>query len=197
MRWGLVSTARINERLIPCIRNSKRSELAAVASRSEERARQYAQEWGIPKAYGSYEALLADREIEVVYISLPNHMHVDWAVRAADAGKHVLCEKPLALTTAEVDRIADAAARNRVIVQEAAMMRYHSQIEWVRDQVASGMIGPIRLGRGSLPLPSNARATRALTLRWAAARYGTLERTVSAGSGPFCRPNHTWCLPHS
>src|SRR5260221_8681812 len=97
LRWGLLSTARINRSLIPAIRGSSRGELAAVASRTLARARAYAGEWQIPRAFGSYEALLADPGIDVVYIPLPNHLHVEWTVRALDAGKHVLCEKPLAL----------------------------------------------------------------------------------------------------
>ena len=98
LQWGIISTARINRSLIPPLRMSQRNQLRAVASRSEEKARQYAQEWEIPCAYGSYEELLADPEIDVVYIPLPNAMHKEWTVKAAQAGKHVLCEKPLAVT---------------------------------------------------------------------------------------------------
>src|SRR5713101_3145028 len=94
LRWGLVSTARINERLIPVIRGNARSELVAVASNGgQEKAAQYASQWHIPRAHGSYEALLADPEVDVVYISLPNALHAPWAVKAAEAGKHLLCEK--------------------------------------------------------------------------------------------------------
>jgi predicted dehydrogenase len=119
VRWGLLSTARINERLIPSMRESTRSELVAVASRSQATADQYAQKWGIPRAYRSYEAMLSDPEIDVVYISLPNGYHAEWAVKAADAGKHILCEKPLALTADEVDQMTTAARRNKVLMQEA------------------------------------------------------------------------------
>lgn len=147
-RWGLLSTARINERLIPCLVASPRSELAAVASRKQETADAFAAQWNIPRAYGTYQALLADPEIDIVYISLPNHLHAEWAVRCADAGKHVLCEKPLALTTAEVDRMMNAARRNNVIIQEGAMMRFHPQIEFVRDLIAQGTLGEVRLARG-------------------------------------------------
>ena len=146
-RWGLLSTARINERLIPCIRASARSELAAVASRDAERARQYADEWQIPKAQASYEALLADPGVDVVYLSLPNSLHAEWGVKCAEAGKHVLCEKPLALTADEVDRMAAAADRNGVVLQEACMMRYHRQTDDVRRLVAEGAIGDVRLIR--------------------------------------------------
>jgi predicted dehydrogenase len=148
VRWGLLSTARINERLIPVIRASPRCDLLAVASRSRETAERFAREWGIPRAYGEYQDMLADRDIDAVYIALPNHLHAEWAVRCADAGKHVLCEKPLALTTEEVDRMAQAAGRNRVIIQEAAMMRFHPQTRYVRDLIEQGAIGQVRLLRG-------------------------------------------------
>src|SRR5262245_24396473 len=112
IRWGLLSTARINERLIPAIRGTARSELVAVASRrGPEWAARYAAGWNIPRAHGSYEALLADPEVDAVYIALPNALHPPWAIRAAEAGKHILCEKPLALTAPDVDRMAEAARR--------------------------------------------------------------------------------------
>src|SRR5438132_455859 len=128
LRWGLLSTARINERLIPVLRDSPRCELVAVASGGgHQKAQRYAALWDIPRAFGSYEEMLADREVDVVYIALPNSMHAPWAVRATQAGKHILCEKPLALTVAEVDRMTEAASRAGVVLQEAAMMRYHPQ----------------------------------------------------------------------
>ena len=109
LRWGLLSPARINRRLIPAIGAAARAEVLSVASRGPDRARAYAREWDIPRAHGSYEALLADPEIDVVYISLTNRLHAEWTVRAAQAGKHVLCEKPLALSLSECDRIIPAA----------------------------------------------------------------------------------------
>ena len=146
--WGLLSTARINERLIPAIRASEQSELSAVASRSEERAQAYAKQWGIPHAYGTYEQMLADPAINVVYLSLPNHLHAEWAIKCVEAGKHVLCEKPIAITTDEVMRMAQAAERNSVIIQEAAMMRFHPQTRYLRALVAERAIGDVRLIRG-------------------------------------------------
>ncbi len=125
LRWGLLSTARINRSIIPAIRASTRSELTTVASRTLDRAQAYAADWKIPRALGSYEALLADREIDVVYISLPNGLHVEWTVRALEAGKHVLCEKPLALSVEDVDRVAAAAARASRVAAEAFMYRHH------------------------------------------------------------------------
>ena len=148
VRWGLLSTARINERLIGPLRDVSRSELLAVASRNHEKAQQYADHWKIPRYHGSYEQLLADPDVDAVYISLPNGLHTKWTVQCADAGKHVLCEKPLALTTTEVDQIEQAARRNGVVIQEAAMMRYHPQTEYVRQLVNDNVIGSIRLLRG-------------------------------------------------
>ena len=146
--WGLLSTARINERVIPTLRNSEQSELLAVASRSKERAQAYADRWDIPCAYGTYEQMLADPAINVIYLSLPNHLHAEWAVKCAEAGKHVLCEKPIAITTEDVARMAQAAEKNSVIIQEAAMMRFHPQTQYLRELVAKRVIGDLRLIRG-------------------------------------------------
>ncbi|MCL4823771.1 MAG: Gfo/Idh/MocA family oxidoreductase, partial [Anaerolineales bacterium] len=109
LNWGLLSTARINRALIPPLHASKRTRLLAVASRSQSAADAYAREWNIPRAHGSYEALLADPEIDVVYNPLPNHLHAEWTVKALRAGKHVLCEKPFALSLAEADAMIAAA----------------------------------------------------------------------------------------
>ena len=146
--WGLLSTARINERVIPAIRSSGRSELLAVASRNKKRAQTYAKQWDIPRAYGTYEQMLADPAINVIYLSLPNHLHTEWAIKCAEAGKHILCEKPIALTTEEVAQMAQAADKNGVIIQEAAMMRFHPQTQYLRELVAKRVIGDIRLIRG-------------------------------------------------
>src|SRR5947209_5043150 len=149
VRWGLLSTARINERLIPVFQGSARCELLAVASQSgQEKAARYAAEWNIPRAYGSYEALLTDPEIDAVYISLPNAFHTPWVVKTAEAGKHILCEKPLALTATDVDAMAEAARRNGVVLQEAVMMRYHPQTLQLQQRMAEGAIGDVRLIRG-------------------------------------------------
>ena len=148
LRWGLMSTAAINERMIPAIRNSGRSSVVAVASRSREKAESHAAKWGIPRAYAGYEALLKDPEVDVIYISLPNSSHKEWSVRSADAGKHVLCEKPLALTTDEVDQMATAAERNGVIIQEAAMYRCHPQTFRVLELVREGSIGELLMIQG-------------------------------------------------
>src|SRR5262245_14755423 len=101
LNWGLLSTARINRALIPPLRSSKRNRLLAVASRAKDSADRFAREWKIPQAYGSYEELLAHPEIDVIYNPLPNHLHAEWTIKAVEAGKHVLCEKPLALSMEE------------------------------------------------------------------------------------------------
>jgi len=110
LRWGLLGTARINRMLIPPLRVSPRNRLLAVASRDPVRAAAYAREWGIERVHGSYEGLVSDPDIDAVYVPLPNHLHAAWTIRAAEAGKHVLCEKPLALSVAEVEAIQAAVA---------------------------------------------------------------------------------------
>ena len=145
IRWGLLSTALINRSLIPPIRQSERSELVAVASRSLDKAQAYAKEWDIPTAYGSYEALLADPAIDAVYISLPNTLHCEWTMKAIAAGKHVLCEKPIVPTLAELDRIEAAAEANGVTVFEAFMYLHHPQTRAVQAMVREGKIGTLQL----------------------------------------------------
>lgn len=167
VRWGLISTARINERIIPAIRATPRAELVAVASQGgREKARDYAATWNIPKVFGSYAELLADREIDAVYISVPNNLHREWTVAALRAGKHVLCEKPLATSVADVDAMIDAARRHGVTLQEAVMMRYHPQTREVQRRVAEGAIGDVRLIRGvftfTLDRPADIRFDPAL-----------------------------------
>jgi D-xylose 1-dehydrogenase (NADP+, D-xylono-1,5-lactone-forming) len=127
LNWGLLSTARINRALIKPLRASKRTRLLAVASRGISSAESYAREWDIPRAHGSYEALLADPEIDVIYNSLPNHLHAEWTIKALQAGKHVLCEKPLALSLDEVDAMIRASQESGNVLAEAFMYRHHPQ----------------------------------------------------------------------
>jgi xylose dehydrogenase (NAD/NADP) len=155
LRWGLICTARINQALIPPIRASERSELVAVASRTLARAKKYARQWDIPRAHGSYEALLADPDVDVIYNALPNGLHCEWTVKVADAGKHVLCEKPLALTVEEVDRVIEAAERNEVVVFEAFMYRHHPQTLKVQALMRQGAIGDLRLVQAVFSFPLN------------------------------------------
>lgn len=149
VRWGLLSTANINKRLIPAIRASERGELVAVASRGRDRAEAYARQWDIPAAFSSYEAMLDSGTVDAVYISLPNHLHAEWTIRALDAGIHVLCEKPFALTLAEVDSMVAAAARNRRALAEAFMYRHHPQTKTAGDWVRGGRLGEVALFRGT------------------------------------------------
>lgn len=163
VRWGLLSTARINGRLIPAIRASERGELVAVASRDQVSADTYAAEWNIPRAYGSYQAMLDGDAIDAVYVSLPNHLHAAWSLRALRAGKHVLCEKPFALSLAEVDAVAAAAHETGRVVTEAFMYRHHAQTRLIGEWVRQGRLGEIRLVTGvfNFPLtdPANVRLT--------------------------------------
>ena len=153
LRWGLLSTARINRLIIPAIRASARSELTTVASRTLERAKAYAAEWTIPRVRGSYEALVGDPEIDVIYIGLPNSLHVEWTVRCLEAGKHVLCEKPLALTVEDVDRIQAAATRAARVATEAFMYRHQPLTHAAEAVVKSGRLGAIRGFKGAFTFP--------------------------------------------
>jgi predicted dehydrogenase len=148
LRWGLISTARINRALIKPLRVSERNELLAVASRSLEKAQEYAAEWDIPKAFGSYQAMLDDPEIDVVYNSLPNSLHTEWTVKALQAGKHVLCEKPLATTLEEIDAMRAAAQSTSMNLAEAFMYRHHPQTLKVKELVDSGVLGDVRVIKG-------------------------------------------------
>lgn len=145
VRWGLISTANINTALIGPIKAAGRSELVGIASRDQAKAEAYAAEKGIPNAYGSYEAMLADPNIDAVYISLPNSLHCEWAVAAAEAGKHVLCEKPLVVSMAEFDRVEAAALANRVTVFEAFMYLHHPQTLAAQKLIADGRLGQVQL----------------------------------------------------
>jgi len=143
LRWGLLGTARINRRLIPAMRAARRSIVAAVASRQPARAAAYAREWEIPVAHGSYDALLRDRGVDAVYLPLPNALHVEWTLRALDAGKHVLCEKPLALTPEDVERIEAVARAGARVVAEAFMYRHEPLIARIVALVGNGEVGPV------------------------------------------------------
>ncbi len=153
LNWGLLSTARINRALIPAIRSSKRNRLKAVASRRAETADAYAREWKIERALGSYEALLTDPDIDVIYNSLPNHLHAEWSIKALEAGTNVLCEKPLALSVDEVDAMAAAAKKAGKVVAEAFMYRHHPQTLKVKEIVDSGQLGKLQLIKGAFTFP--------------------------------------------
>ncbi|HRF50458.1 MAG TPA: Gfo/Idh/MocA family oxidoreductase [Anaerolineales bacterium] len=149
LNWALLSTARITRALIPPLQSSERNVLRAVASRDLATAEAFAAKNGIPQAYGSYEALLADPAIDVIYVPLPNHLHAEWSIKALRAGKHVLCEKPLALTLGEVDAMTAAARQSGRVLMEAFMYRHNAQTLKIEALVASGAIGQVRLIRGA------------------------------------------------
>lgn len=146
IRWGILSTANIGvAKVIPAMQRGELCEVAAIASRSQATADAAARKLGIPVAYGSYEELLADPSIEAVYNPMPNHLHVPWAIRALEAGKHVLCEKPIALTSAEAETLVEASRRHpHLKAMEAFMYRHHPQWVKARELVQSGAIGELR-----------------------------------------------------
>jgi D-xylose 1-dehydrogenase (NADP+, D-xylono-1,5-lactone-forming) len=149
VNWGILSTADINRKVIPGAHESPKVNLLAVASRDNKRAEEYARNWEIERAYGSYEELLADSEIEAVYNPLPNTMHVEWSIKALEAGKHVLCEKPMSRNAAEVERAFEIAERNGRILSEAFMYRHNPQTRRLKQLVGDGAIGELRLIRAA------------------------------------------------
>ena len=149
VRLGILSTARINLKVLAGAGQTDRVEVAAVASRDVSRAHAYARDHGIERAYGSYEELLADPEVEAVYNPLPNSLHVEWSVRALEAGKHVLCEKPMSRDPAEVERAFDVADRAGLVLTEAFMYRHNPQTPRLKELVDAGAIGDLRLVRSA------------------------------------------------
>ena len=149
VRWGIISTANINRKVIPGAKASPKVDLVGVASRDQARAEQYASWWEIPRAYGSYEALVADDEIDAVYISLPNTLHCEWSIKALEAGKHVLCEKPFSRHPEEVEASFDAAERSGRLLSEAFMYRHNPQTAKLVELVRGGAIGELRLIRSA------------------------------------------------
>jgi xylose dehydrogenase (NAD/NADP) len=149
VRFGILSTARINRLVLPGARESDRVDVVAVASRDLGRADAYAREHGIDRAFGSYEELLADPEVDAVYISLPNSLHVEWSIRALEAGKHVLCEKPLSRRPEDVERAFDGADRAGLLLMEAFMFRHNPQTARLKELVDGGAIGALRVVRAA------------------------------------------------
>jgi D-xylose 1-dehydrogenase (NADP+, D-xylono-1,5-lactone-forming) len=147
VRWGILSTADINRKLLAGASLSDEVDVVAVGSRELGRAQAFAERYGIPAAYGSYEELLADPAVEAIYNPLPNTLHCDWSIRALEAGKHVLCEKPMSSSAAEVTRAFDAAERAGLLLAEAFMYRHHPQTQRLCELVAEGVIGDLRLVR--------------------------------------------------
>src|SRR6266704_6031281 len=145
VRWGVLSTADFGIRKSePGMQKGEWSAIHAIASRDRRKAEEAARALGIPKAYGSYEELLRDPEIEAIYNPLPNHMHVPWSIKAAEAGKHVLCEKPLGMNVAEARELLAARDRTGVKIGEAFMVKTHPQWVRVRDLISKGVVGKLR-----------------------------------------------------
>lgn len=149
VQWGILSTARINDRFIVGCAQSDAVTVGAIASRDAQRARTYADEHAIERAHAGYEALLADPEVQAVYISLPNSLHVPWTERALRAGKHVLCEKPLSRRPRDVAGLFDLAEREGLVLMEAFMYRHNPQTERLRELIDAGTIGDVRLIRAA------------------------------------------------
>jgi xylose dehydrogenase (NAD/NADP) len=161
VRWGILSTARINHAVLEPARESDKADVIAVASRDPGRAQSYTREHGVERSYGSYEELLEDPDVEAIYNSLPNSMHVDWSIRALEAGKHVLVEKPMARHPEDVERAYEVAERNGRLLMEAFMYRHHPQTHRLRELVQSGAIGELRQVRAAFSFmlddPTNVR----------------------------------------
>ncbi|MGN7762195.1 Gfo/Idh/MocA family protein [Paenibacillus sp. 22594] len=150
LRWGIMGCAQIaTGSVMPAIQESETGVIQAVASRGLDKSSAVAKEFGVPQAYGSYEEMLADPNVDAVYIPLPNHLHREWAIRAAEAGKHVLCEKPIALNSREAAEMVEACRKAGVHLAEAYMYRHHPRIAEVRQIIASGEIGELRSIRGT------------------------------------------------
>ncbi|MGC1183569.1 MAG: Gfo/Idh/MocA family oxidoreductase [Candidatus Dormiibacterota bacterium] len=150
VRWGILSTANIaQKRFIPGVQKSGNGVVAAIASRDLEQARQVAEALSIPRAYGSYQELIEDPNVDAVYIPLPNSMHAEWTIKAAAAGKPVLCEKPLALTSSQALTMIEACRRHHVLLMEAFMYRCHPQQALVRSLIDGGAIGDLRFVRSA------------------------------------------------
>jgi len=167
VRWGLLSTANINQALIPVIRESTRGDLVAVASRSLESAHKYARKWNIPQAYGSYLKMINSGEVDAIYVSLPNHLHAEWTIKALQAGVHVLCEKPFATSLKDVDAMISASHKNNCVLAEAFMYRHHPQTTLVKEWIEEGKLGDISLIRGTFNflLPDGQRKPENLNVR--------------------------------
>jgi D-xylose 1-dehydrogenase (NADP+, D-xylono-1,5-lactone-forming) len=177
VRWGILSTARINRKLLAGAREATGVEVVAVASRDRPRGEAFAAEHGIGRVHGSYDALLADDEVEAIYVPLPNSLHVPWSVKALEAGKHVLCEKPLTRRGAEAEAAFDAAERSGRLLMEAFMWRYHPQTEALVRLARD--IAPLRVVRAAFgfPLPADPA-----NVRW----QGALEGGALMDVGCYC-----------
>ena len=155
VRIGIIGTARIARTVVPQMMASKHAEVVAIASRSMDKARQFAGEFGIQAAYGSYESLLTDDNVDAVYIPLPPSMHCEWTIKAAAAGKHVLCEKPLAINAPQAQQMVDAAIGDQIVLLDAVMWYHTARAEAMRDCVLSGQLGEVRQVTSAFTFPGN------------------------------------------
>src|SRR5262245_11605998 len=190
LRWGILGCARISRRgLIPGIQGSSTGTLAALASRDPATARAWAEEFQVPAAHGSYQGLLDDPAVDAVYIPLPNELHRPWTFAAADAGKHILCEKPLALDAAEAEEMVAYCRSRGVLLMEAFMWPHQPRTAAIRTLVAEGAIGELRLVRSSFSFPIDAGDWRLDPARgggalWDVGCYGVSTARLFAGSEP-------------
>lgn len=190
LRWGVLGCARITRRgLAPGIAASATGALHALASRDGSTARDWAAEFGVPRAYGSYEELLADPEVDAVYIPLPNELHGPWTIAAADAGKHVLCDKPLSLSAGEAERMADRCRERGVLLMEGFMWRHQPRVAELRRRIADGAIGRLVLVRVSFSFQCPANDWRMDPARgggptWDIGTYGVNTCRLYAGCEP-------------
>ena len=185
VRWGILGAANIAVRgVIPATQQSALSAVVAIASRSIDKAQATAQLLGISRAYGSYQELIDDPDVEAIYNPLPNHLHIPWTIRAAEKGKHVLCEKPIALNAAEAETLVAVQQRTSVQIAEAFMPRTHPQWIAARETVASGRIGQLRLINGHFSYfnrdPANVRRIDALPIRTSGVHVWRAGGTASA-----------------
>lgn len=190
LRWGILGCARICRRgILPGLRKARLGQAVAIASRDLATAQEWANEFRVPRAYGSYEDIIADPSVDAVYIPLPNELHRPWTLAAAEARKHVLCEKPLALDAAEAEDMADYCARHGVLLREAFMWRHQPRSSALRRMVADGLLGTLRLVRASFSFPiapgdwrlDPARGGGAL---WDVGCYGVSTARFFTGSCP-------------
>ena len=158
VRIGIMGTARIARTVIPQMTASEHADVVAVASRSIDKARTFAGEFGLRTAYGSYEKLLTDDSVDAVYIPLPPSMHCEWTIRAAEAGKHVLCEKPLAINAPQAQQMLEAAFQHQIVLLDAVMWYHTARAEVMRDIVLSGQLGQVRQITSAFTFPGNALA---------------------------------------
>jgi D-xylose 1-dehydrogenase (NADP+, D-xylono-1,5-lactone-forming) len=157
--WGVLGAGFIaNRAMIPAIQHSSQARVLAVASRDEQRAQETAQRYSIERVYHDYEALLDDPHVQVVYIALPNHLHREWAIRAAHAGKHILCEKPLALNADDCDEIISTCHSLKVLLMEAVMYRFHPRMQALKQMIAAGEVGELRFIHSAFSFPFDAPA---------------------------------------